>query len=42
MQIHVIHAELHGITVYYPGRRRYALSEQIEVVPFAELARPGG
>jgi uncharacterized protein len=28
---------LDRLTVYYPGRRRYALSEQIDVVPVAEL-----
>lgn len=29
--------QLDRLTVYYPGRRRYALSEQIDVVPIAEL-----
>jgi uncharacterized protein len=29
---------LDRLTVYYPGPRRYALADQIEVVPIAELA----
>jgi len=33
--------QLHRLTVYYPGRRRYALSEQIDVIPVAELDMPG-
>ena len=33
---------LDRLTVYYPGHRRYALSEQIDVVPVAELAALGG
>lgn len=32
--------QLHRLTVYYPGRSRYALSEQIDVVPVAELDVP--
>ena len=32
--------ELERLTVYYPGARRYRLSEEIDVVPFAELAEP--
>lgn len=33
--------QLDRLTVYYPGSSRYALSEQIDVVPVAELDRPG-
>ena len=33
--------QLDRLTVYYPGRRRYALSDQIDVVPIAELDAPG-
>ena len=29
------------LTVIYPGERRYRLSDQVEVVPMAELARDG-
>ena len=32
---------LEQLTVLYPGERRYRLAEQVEVVPMAELARPG-
>jgi predicted AAA+ superfamily ATPase len=34
--------QLDRLTVYYPGRRRYALSDQVEVVPVSELERAGG
>ncbi|HEX2784791.1 MAG TPA: ATP-binding protein [Ilumatobacteraceae bacterium] len=34
--------QLDRITVYYPGRRSYTLSEQVDVVPVAELAVSGG
>lgn len=33
---------LDTLTVYYPGHRRYALSERIEVVPIFTFAGPAG
>ena len=33
--------KLEHLTVIYPGERRYRLSDQVEVVPMAELAREG-
>ena len=32
---------LDHLTVIYPGERRYRLSDQVEVLPMAELARDG-
>jgi predicted AAA+ superfamily ATPase len=32
---------LERLAVIYPGTKRYALSEQVEVVPLATLAEPG-
>lgn len=32
---------LERVAVVYPGSRRYPLSDRVEVVPLAELARPG-
>ncbi len=32
---------LEHLTVIYPGERRYRLSEQVEAMPMAELAREG-
>lgn len=33
--------ELDHLTVISPGERRYRLSDQVEVLPMAELARDG-
>lgn len=38
MRTAITDLQLDRLTVYYPGRRRYVLSEQIDVVPVAELA----
>lgn len=32
---------LERVAIVYPGTKRYALSENVEVVPLADLARPG-
>ncbi len=37
MRSALIDLRLDLLTVYYPGHRRYALSQQIDVVPVAEL-----
>ncbi|MGH7375770.1 MAG: ATP-binding protein [Candidatus Rokuibacteriota bacterium] len=38
MRVALEDLDLTGLTVVYPGARRYALAERIEVVPAAELA----
>ena len=34
----LVDLKLDRVTVYYPGNRRYSLSEHVDVVPVAELA----
>ncbi len=32
---------LESVAVVYPGKKRYAIADQVEAVPLAELAEPG-
>jgi len=41
MRIALEDLQLERIVVLYPGNKRYALAEQVEVVPLAELDQPG-